>query len=284
MTTKRTDIHRAASADFDPLAYDVIDFSDNHTEDGNQAAIRVRLAELRTKGFRPGPGSNGQCGHCGARLRYSALLLHMLTGEWIFVGEECLANRFSGTQAQFRAMRAEANAKRERRSRAERIAEFAVTYPGLATLADRDDPIVAGSEFLSDLSRRLRKDGTLTERQAIAAERAIARDTERAATRAIAEAERAARPPRQYLGAIGEKITLTGTVAVRMTVDGYAYGTHQTMVVIETPIGDAKVYTAAQWADDVAKGDVVTLTATVKRHDIYRDDPQTLITRAKRTA
>src|SRR6202012_4048526 len=57
---------------------------------------------------------NAQCQHCGARLRYAALLKHEATKEILWVGETCLDNRFSGmTKAQFDHLRKTAMLARE---------------------------------------------------------------------------------------------------------------------------------------------------------------------------
>ncbi len=290
-TTKRTDIHAPASDDFDPQAYDFVGVFDLHARDGNRPALQRLLTSLERRGFHAavvpdrGRAHAGRCTHCGASLRYTAVLLHMLTQEWIFVGEQCLGGRFEMSQAEFRLAREAALAARERRTRVERLAAFVAgrREPIVALLAatDTDDEIILASTFLSDLRFRLIRDCMLTDRQIEVAQRAYDRDAERAAAKARAAAERAARPA-EYLGAVGEKITLTGEVVLAMTVDGYMPDTSQRLLVVQTDRGAAKVYTTARWAWDVDKGEQVSLTATVKRLDVYEGRPQTLITRAKK--
>ncbi|CCI54695.1 MAG: hypothetical protein LKG20_12425 [Tetrasphaera jenkinsii] len=85
-----------------------------------------------------------------------------------------------------------------------------------------------------------------------------------------------------WIGTKGEKVTVTGRITTALTVDGYAYGSTQRLVVIETPAGVVKTYTAAAWAYDVDSGDEVTVTGVVKEHDTYRDRKQTVLVRPKR--
>lgn len=103
--------------------------------------------------------------------------------------------------------------------------------------------------------------------------------------RASREAEAAARadkPVAKWLGAKGDKVEITGVITMAMTVDGYAYGTTQRLIVIEAGETLAKMYTSAAWSYEVATGETVTVTGTVKSHDTYKDQQQTVLTRVKR--
>lgn len=101
-------------------------------------------------------------------------------------------------------------------------------------------------------------------------------------------AAEAAKPPARYVGEPGskDKVTVTGTVAVAMTVPGYAYGSSDKLVVIEGTGDDAgvtvKVVGSAAWLWEVERGDAVTVTGKVKRHTDYNGTPQTQLTYTKR--
>lgn len=100
----------------------------------------------------------------------------------------------------------------------------------------------------------------------------------RAAARAAADASR-------YLGEVGEKVTATGTVRAAKVVSGYAYGSSQIFLIITGEDFTLKAYTSAQWAYEVSRGDVVTVAATVKRHETGRDSEKvTLVSRVKRAS
>ncbi len=89
--------------------------------------------------------------------------------------------------------------------------------------------------------------------------------------------EKKATVPSAWLGDIGEKLTLTGVITTDLTVDGYAYGTIQRLLVINTPERTVKIITAAQLSYDASAGDqvTITITGTVKAHEFYRDHKQT---------
>ncbi len=105
-------------------------------------------------------------------------------------------------------------------------------------------------------------------------ERAIGRDVECAA-RAKAEAE----VPSAWLGAVGEKIEVEGTVT-RVTACSTMYGTTN-LVVVLTEGGVVKMFTAAAWSDGVEVGSLVRLVGTVKEHGEYNGRRETTMTRVK---
>lgn len=98
---------------------------------------------------------------------------------------------------------------------------------------------------------------------------------------AAAEAEKPEPPTREWLGQLGDLVEISGTIVTAMTVDGYAYGTTQRLIVIDAGPTLAKAYTAAGWAYEVKAGDTVTITAQVKQHSMWQDQKQTVIKRPK---
>lgn len=105
-------------------------------------------------------------------------------------------------------------------------------------------------------------------------ERALGRDVERAA-RAKAEAE----IPSAWLGTVGEKLEVEGTVT-RVTACSTMYGTTN-LVVVLTEGGVVKMFTAAAWSDGVGVGSLVRLVGTVKEHGEYNGRRETTMTRVK---
>lgn len=89
----------------------------------------------------------------------------------------------------------------------------------------------------------------------------------------------AATESNEYLGAKGEKITVTGTVTVSRIINGY-YG-DRVLVVVQTEAGLVKTFTTAEWAWDVAVGQEVEISGTVKDLDEFRGERQTVLTRPK---
>lgn len=139
----------------------------------------------------------------------------------------------------------------------------------------------AEKRFRAKARREIREDekraAEAAELAAKAAELEAARQAEEAAREAARQAEL---DKVQYLGAVGDKVTFTGVLRAAMTVDGYAYGSTQRFLIVAGEGFVAKAYTSAAWAYGVEKGDTVTLTATVKRQEIGRDDERLTLVKA----
>lgn len=88
-------------------------------------------------------------------------------------------------------------------------------------------------------------------------------------------------PEPVWLGRIGDKVEISGVVRTAMSVDGFAYNSTQRLLILRAGDTLAKIYTAARWSYDVSSGDTLRLTATVKAHDVYRGEQQTVLTRAR---
>jgi len=79
---------------------------------------------------------------------------------------------------------------------------------------------------------------------------------------------------------IGDTVTVTGTVAVAISVDTQ-FGTSR-LIIVETDNNEAvKMFTTASWAWDTNRDDKVTIQGTVKAFDYYDGDAQTVLNRPK---
>jgi hypothetical protein len=84
-------------------------------------------------------------------------------------------------------------------------------------------------------------------------------------------------------GAEGDKVTVEGVIAVAVTIDT-DYGTSR-LIVIETPERQAvKVFTTAEWAWGVERGEAIAVVGAIKAHTVYEGRPQTQLVRPKRVA
>jgi hypothetical protein len=82
-------------------------------------------------------------------------------------------------------------------------------------------------------------------------------------------------------GVEGDRVTVAGTVAVAVSIDT-DYGTSR-LIVIETPERQAvKVFTTAEWAWGVERGEAITVVGAIKAHTVYEGRPQTQLVRPKR--
>lgn len=103
-------------------------------------------------------------------------------------------------------------------------------------------------------------------------------------TRDEAAAAAAAKTASQrYAGEVGSKIAFTGKVVVTFACES-VYGTRY-MVVIEGEGDDAgavvKTTGTSKFHYAAERGDVVTIKATVKEHDVYNGTKQTVVIRPK---
>lgn len=82
------------------------------------------------------------------------------------------------------------------------------------------------------------------------------------------ESQGQTRAESRYAGTVGEKLTVTGTVATLVPVET-DYGTSM-LVVVEAGATVAKMFTTAAWAWEVKQGEEITLSAKVKDHEEYK--------------
>lgn len=114
-------------------------------------------------------------------------------------------------------------------------------------------------------------------------EREAAERREReAAEQAQRDAERAVRMSHKHVGAIGERIELRVTVAaVKKFTTHDHFGREVSRRIVH--YRDEAQNLLVQFCDwsPAAEGDVVTIRGTVKKHDVYNDEPQTIVQRVK---
>ena len=86
--------------------------------------------------------------------------------------------------------------------------------------------------------------------------------------------------PSVHMGTVGDKITVNGAVVTFIrTIDGY-YGT-TTLTKMSDGNGAHLVWFRSGNKSDLQVGNTVDITGTVKKHDKYGDENQTVITRCK---
>lgn len=85
----------------------------------------------------------------------------------------------------------------------------------------------------------------------------------------------------KYAGTPGEKITVAGRITRLLPIENN-YGYHPTtsmLVIVENDQTVAKMFTTAKWSFEVAQGEEITITGTVKDHEEYQGVKQTILTR-----
>lgn len=264
----RTDIHRPSSPNFDPQAYRCMGVYDNKIEPGGFAnydivARKQVINSLIDEGYRFGAGSSSQCGHCGAHIRYGALMVRDDVREFIFVGEDCLDNRFDSlTKDEFQRLRKAAALNADRVRKSERVTKLYADYPGL------EQALTTNHHIVDDIRFRLLARGEISEKQVALVFKIAQQEAERAQRVADREAEAAA------LAASGVRVptgrgTVEGTILSVREQEG-AYG-FQIKVLVQADEG-WKVWGTlprSLW-EDARVGARITFKATITASD---DDP-----------
>jgi hypothetical protein len=256
----RNDVHSPKNLVTEDYIYVGAIDSDNRRSDW---VIELITRYASTEAGAPHGDDIAQCDHCGARLRYIAVLRHT-TGQYISVGETCLENRFARATSDFHALRREAKLDRERAAARAAAVEFishtTETEEGLPV----DWPALNASEnaFVQDVLRKLTQWGSISARQLSAIVGAVKRDAERAA----APVEVWAEVPTV------KRAQVTGTVLTVKGVDSEWGFQVKILVRVEGLPGAAgavKLWGTAPAAISsvVGRGDVVEFTAGVKPSD-----------------
>lgn len=138
----------------------------------------------------PDRGMN-QCHHCGARLRYVAVMEYTLNGDYIAIGETCLENRFELASQEFHRLRKAAELDRLAQKTRTAVIEWCTANPDLAWMGAKDGSlipeIVADNYWIADQVRKLHRYGNLFDSTAEGVRKTI-RGAEAFAARKAAEA------------------------------------------------------------------------------------------------
>ena len=194
----------------------------------------------------------GRCSHCGAHLRYAAILEHV-SGTRIMVGEDCLGNRGNRAQEDFEALREAAAEQAKLTRRVGKLELFLQAAPDFRELLATPQR----NAFVADVLAKLEKNGELSTNQVHAVRDAVARDNEFARRRAQEAAEMVAAPE--------GRVTFTGTV-VGVKIEEAYYGDGGVRKLIVRADGNFKAYITAPSSIDFLeeyKGLRLQVTATL---------------------
>jgi hypothetical protein len=234
-------------------------------------AVRNYMRDLRDKVATSSVHRGlSQCHHCGAHIRYGALLRHRPTDTYIAVGEICLENRFERATEEFQRLRKAAQLDRERVRKQEQINEFCEANPDLGFMANDPREFPASwpidareNSFVLDVAAKLRHYGSISERQINAVRKAVKRDRERRLERA--QEEWIPVPSRD------ERVRVEGVVLSTRWDHGYQGDLVQRMLLrVETTGGNYKIWGNAPSRLNVQRGDRIRFTVRITRSD--RDD------------
>lgn len=291
MMTKRTDIHRPSAAEFDPESYNlfgVFDLNPDEFFGAHERVLRRQAIETaKSMGYRFASHQHtGQCGHCGAHIRYAALMLHEASHEMIYVGETCLDGRFEMTKGEFDRLRKQAKLDREKqrlltafRTMCENQSlayatyafniEIALEREGKALVGDGFDAIVwAGLNWnlntLQDIMTKARRYGSISEKQTALVERLVAEQDAKWSAFVVKQQARNSEKESADQVQAGRYEFSGEVVALKEVEDNFSYYPRTILKMTVKLAGGQRLYGTVPSAIEVNKGDMVRLTATVE--------------------
>jgi hypothetical protein len=269
----RTDIHAPSAFAFDPEAYTLRGCFDMAPDFPAPEMVKHRLAviaELIENGYKFGAGSSRNCGHCGAHIRYAALMVREDVKEFIYVGETCLDNRFSVSKAEFDQMRKASAALRAAYKGTTKFIAFCdanqnVAYASYVDNFSDEDVRAMGIGWecgvLSDMAWKAHKYGDLSVKQLAFMSSLFDKISLKAEKLVEREAVKATLPP-----VVEGRYIIEGEVVSLKTESGYTWNSPDVTKVLVKLADGTKVYgTLPAAIDDAEKGDIVSFTATVTR-------------------
>jgi hypothetical protein len=227
----------------------------------------------------------GVCDYCGTGIRWEFWIKGSIAGAKQFkVGCDCVAktgwgiDRFLEVRAEHTRARRQAGAQKRRESRqaqlaAERAQKATERLEATQAWRDANSALVtrlaayAGTnEFLLSANQNIVQWGKLTDRQVEAVESCFT----------VIDRQEFARANSQFIGEVGDKVTMTITVERIIVLKSEFYGDNYITIAHDE---SGNVITYKGRSDIGSKGDIVIIKATVKEHTVYNGVKQTVVQR-----
>ena len=281
--TQRTDIHRPAAIRPEDYEFVSMMVANDQSVDGAYALAEARATFNQHMECHPGAQFSGHehggtCHVCGAYARTTAIFYHADTNSYVRMGQDCAAKVGMGVEGAFRAARTEAEAMRKS-TRGKLRAMGKLSEAGL----DRAWDVYAATErtgyryeetTISDIVGKLVRYGSISDAQ----QNFLVNLLAKLDTRAAADAERAAKgAASQHVGVVGDRHRLVLRVRLVRSFES-AYGIIW-LHVCEDADGNVVVYKGSK--ELAARGETVTVIATVAEHGERDGTKQTIIKRPK---
>ena len=277
----RTDTHRPSV--LDPAEYTEVGSFDAHWEDGYEE-IEPEFSNHEYSGNYSAAG-RGKCDHCGTSIRYGVIFHHEPSDTLIAVGLTCAATVGLKSLSE-KEIKAKAEHHRILKAIERWVEESPDNAAALAYFNEREQddseyrdlmelwndlgcvgpaprPRFRYNEFISDVARKLRRYGSLSENQVAAVLKCRDRDAEFAAKR---DADKAAllKAPALTEG----RYEITGEiVGFKYVEDRYSYDSNAEIKKMVVKLSDGnKVYgTVPESILSAEKGDTIIFSAKVER-------------------
>ena len=281
--TQRTDIHRPSAIRPEDYEFVAMMVANDPSVDGAYALAEARATFNQHMECHPGARFSGHehggtCHVCGAHARTTAIFYHADTNSYVRMGQDCAAKVGMGVEDAFRAARTEAEAIRKSR-KGKLLAKAKLAEAGL----DRAWDIYSATEraafryeetTISDIVGKLVRYGSISDAQ----QGFLAKLLAKLDTRAAADAERAAKNAKsQHVGVVGDRHRFVLNVRLVRSFESM-YGIIW-LHVCEDADNNVVVYKGSK--ELAARGETVTVDATVSEHGEREGVKQTIIKRPK---
>lgn len=266
-TASRSDVHSPTNLTTEDYDFVVAFDNDPYGGDGfdyvgefgrKEKELIIKATGLLEASATARYGTGFQCDHCGAHIRYVAILVHKPTGDHIAVGETCLDNRFGRATSDFQKLRKAAKLDREKQRLLVASNEYRADHADVDWLALDESE----NSFVQDVIRKLRQYGSISDKQLAAIQNALVRDAERA----VRQAAEALIPKGEVPE--GKGLVIEGELVSTKWIEGQYGHALKGLVKVETPQGVYKVWGTVPTAIfEADRGDIIRFTANVQRSE-----------------
>jgi len=277
----RTDIHRPSvinPADYRFVAMKYVGpAASMYLSLGSAGRERISADMDRTGGKYSSHDHGGCCHICGASCLYQAIFHHAASNTYIVTGETC-ADKMGLSDANYSLFKKQIGAERKNLA-GKAKAQATLAEKGLTALWDiyaanvNVHTVPREEGIICEMVQKLVKYGSISDKQISFAQSLLERISGRAALAAQRAAENAASA---FLGAVGDRLTLTLTLQWSKSFETQ-YGM-LTVHGFKDASGNIVIYKGNRIADN---GETLTLKATVKAHEDREGTLQTIINRPK---
>jgi hypothetical protein len=281
--TQRTDIHRPSVIRPEDYEFVSMMVENDQSVYGAYALAEARATFNRHMECHPGARFSGHehggnCHVCGAHARTTAIFYHPGTNAYVRMGQDCAAKVGMGVDDAFRAVRTEADAIRKS-TKGKLLAKATLAEAGL----DRAWDIYSATErtgyryeetTISDIVGKLVQYGSISDAQ----QGFLVKLLGQIDTRAARDAERAAKAAAsQHVGVVGDRHRFVLCVRIVRSFESMYGMTY--LHVCDDANGNTVVYKGSK--ELAARGETVTVDATVSEHGEREGAKQTIIKRPK---
>lgn len=255
---------------FEPSDYEILDYFDNKRPvyygqgiEAFEAEVKFWEQDLATAFGPDWRKKVFHCVHCGnGRVRWITAAKHLPSQDVVVFGSDCterlgFANKWAWKLA---VLKSKAEAGHAKLKVWNARVKFLEANPAIAAAIEQaKGEIHAKNSFVQDVLSKLNQYGSLSERQVAAVLTSLARDVERASSRASEATEIKGPAP------VG-RVTVTGTVLSLKSQEGPYGWVTKTLLKLEN---NSRVWLTAPAKVALGKGDTLTVTATF---EVSKDD------------